>query len=191
MKLHALAAIYRSMGLELQAPTPSPNVAHSRNAVAAPTDISARSKPALRKVLDVEISGGAMIPCFVHPTHPSHHPFAGSSASFHCWRCSISCLAGRDRPYAQTGSFTVINTNDSGVGSLRQAITDANNSGFSARNRLQHPDQRSGLRRRHLHHPPLTELPILRNNIEIDGATQTAFTGDTNSAGPEIMLDVA
>src|SRR5262249_11409451 len=38
---------------------------------------------------------------------------------------------------------------------------------------------------------PRTPLPAITDALTIDGSTQTAFTGNTNVAGPEVVLDGA
>lgn len=88
--------------------------------------------------------------------------------------------------------FVVTNTGDSGPGSLRAAIEAANEAcaTFSIPCRVAF----------HIEAPvpangwytilPNTPLPKLTGtDIEIDGATQTAFGGDTNPLGPEIAID--
>ena len=88
----------------------------------------------------------------------------------------------------------VTNTNDAGAGSLRQAILDANSglctdgSGncaikFAIPNTDPNFDGTAWTIR------PLTPLPtITRAGLDIDGSTQSSFAGDTNPAGPEIVI---
>jgi hypothetical protein len=101
--------------------------------------------------------------------------------------------------------FTVSNTDDSGSGSLRQAILDADAATSGPITiALQIPtsdpnfvDDDSGLSGGDSAADvfvisPLSPLPALNNPnaaIIIDGGTQTAFTGDTNPFGPEVVLD--
>jgi hypothetical protein len=90
--------------------------------------------------------------------------------------------------------FPVTNTGDSGPGSLRQAILDINETCAALAEpcgpafRIDGPVPVEGwftIR-------PSSPLPALTANIVVvDGRTQTAHTGDTNPAGPEIMLDGA
>ena len=83
----------------------------------------------------------------------------------------------------------VDNTNDEGAGSLRQALLDAQQ--FCATVPLCTIDFRipgAGEEGRFVIRPR-SELPEVRGNVELDGATQTRFGGDTNPAGPEIVLD--
>ena len=90
-------------------------------------------------------------------------------------------------------SFDVTTTADSGPGSLRQAIIDANAqcSGNDVRLpcrvafRIPAPVPASGW----FTFEPLSPLPPLTvTDLTIDGETQTSFTGDTNSHGPEVFL---
>lgn len=100
---------------------------------------------------------------------------------------ALSCTA-----YAST--FTVINTYDSGAGSLRQAITDAT-TGYTGNHSINFNipitdpgyDVATGTFTIHL----LSELPylLIGGNITIDATTQTANVGNTNAAGPEIVID--
>jgi hypothetical protein len=86
----------------------------------------------------------------------------------------------------------VINTDDSGVGSLRQAIIDANASAgadnilFSIDLLDSHYNSTSGVWTIQL----LTELPMLTGGyIVIDGNSQTTNIGNTNLLGPEIEIN--
>lgn len=90
--------------------------------------------------------------------------------------------------YAAT--YTVTNTNDSGAGSLRQAMTDATGSyignhtiNFNIPQTDAGYDATSGTFTIHLQ----SELPylLMAGNITIDGTTQP----NTNPNGPEIVLD--
>jgi hypothetical protein len=104
--------------------------------------------------------------------------------------------------------FRVTNTNNSGTGSLRQAIVNANNAVGGAVVRFAIPttdpnfvdvdgflndqfpnadDDPDAARIR-----PLSPLPALNNStggILIDGTSQTAFVGNLNDFGPEVVLD--
>jgi hypothetical protein len=99
-------------------------------------------------------------------------------------------------PTIQTRSFgrevVVTNSGDAGQGSLRAAIEYAND--VCPRDavpcnivfRIQAPVPERGWYTIF----PNTPLPaITAPDIEIDGASQTKFSGDTNPAGPEIALD--
>jgi parallel beta-helix repeat protein len=89
-------------------------------------------------------------------------------------------------------TFTVVNTNDAGAGSLRQAILDANaNTGqdtvvFEIPTSDPGYDASTGT----WVITPQTPLPCLTDyaGTIIDGATQATFAGDTNVWGPEIVL---
>lgn len=84
-------------------------------------------------------------------------------------------------------TVSVTNTRDSGPGSLRSALTFA----------TKHPNTVIGfrvpsgaMRRGVAIIQPATALPALTaNGTRIDGGTQTRFGGNTNSSGPEVMLD--
>src|SRR5215207_2961588 len=73
-------------------------------------------------------------------------------------------------PAAFAATFTVTNTNDSGAGSLRQAILDANATAgldtisFSIGSGVQTIS-------------PLTTLPVITDPAIIDGTTQPGFSG--------------
>lgn len=88
--------------------------------------------------------------------------------------------------------FVVTNTGDAGPGTLRDAIERANHDcaaiGFPCRVafHIGQPVPASGW----YTILPNTPLPgIIATDVEIDGATQTQFGGDTNPRGPEITLD--
>jgi uncharacterized repeat protein (TIGR01451 family) len=88
------------------------------------------------------------------------------------------------------GTYTVTNTASSGPGSLRQAILDANSgtcpSPCTIQFNIPGPAGPGGV---HVIQPN-SKLPwITASNVTIDGGTQTTFGGDTNPAGPEIVLD--
>jgi parallel beta-helix repeat protein len=89
-------------------------------------------------------------------------------------------------------TFTVTNTLDSGAGSLRQAMIDTSSAICAYEDRcviafsIAAPVPESGW----FTISPLSPLPVLSNGwTTIDGATQTAATGDTNPFGPEIELE--
>lgn len=90
---------------------------------------------------------------------------------------------------AYAATFTVTNTADSGTGSLRAAITAANGApgstvAFNISN--SDPNFSGGVARIQ----PATPLPpITANSTIIDGGTQTTAVGNTNPAGPEILID--
>lgn len=92
---------------------------------------------------------------------------------------------------AQSGPTPVLVTTsaDSGPGSLRQAILDANASAEPNEVVFNIPTSDAGFDGQVFTISPISALPIVRNDLAIDGATQTAFSGDTNPAGPEVVLD--
>ncbi|ADV63588.1 hypothetical protein Isop_3023 [Isosphaera pallida ATCC 43644] len=100
--------------------------------------------------------------------------------------------------------FTVTNTSDSGPGSLRQAILNANASNQPALIDFRIPTSDPGFVDVDSNLPggdaepdafvirPTTALPALSNpnhRVAIDGRAQTLFTCDTHALGPEIILD--
>lgn len=87
-------------------------------------------------------------------------------------------------------TFTVTNTLDSGAGSLRQAIVDANASGATPHTIVFNiPGSDPGFDGNVFTIKPLSPFPDVRGGITIDGATQTVFSGDTNAFGPEVVLN--
>jgi len=87
--------------------------------------------------------------------------------------------------------LVVTNTSDSGAGSLRQAIVDANaNPGSTIAFNIPTSDPGFSPSGGWFTIAPLSPLPSLTaDGTTIDGSTQTAFTGNTNPAGPEVFLD--
>jgi hypothetical protein len=73
---------------------------------------------------------------------------------------------------ASAAIFSVTNTNDSGAGSLRQAILNANTNG-SGPHVIAFNFATSGP----FHITPLTVLPAVSNALTIDGTTATNFAG--------------
>src|SRR5207244_573235 len=80
-------------------------------------------------------------------------------------------LRRRLEPKALAASFTVTNTNDSGAGSLRQAILDANAS--AGADTISFNISASGVQRITL----TTILPSITDPVTIDGTTQPGFSG--------------
>ena len=101
-------------------------------------------------------------------------------------------------------TLTVTNTFNSGLGSLRQAITDANAATAPVTISFNIPATDPGFVDADATLPggdpgpdvfviqPLWAFPAINNpnyGITIDGTTQATFGGDTNSFGPEIVLN--
>lgn len=90
-------------------------------------------------------------------------------------------------------TFTVVSTNDSGAGTLRNAISSANVTPGSPHSIIFNiPTTDAGYNSTTgvWTISPLTALPyITGSNITIDGMSQTTFAGNTNPNGPEIDLD--
>jgi hypothetical protein len=90
--------------------------------------------------------------------------------------------------------FTVVNTFDSGLGSLRQAITDANNAGGGVTIQFHIPTSDPGYSNDFYGTNtwtilPLSPLPtITANGIVIDGFSETRYAGNQNILGPEIQI---
>lgn len=76
-------------------------------------------------------------------------------------------------------SFTVVNTNDSGVGSLRQAITDSNNQASDSTNTISFNLAAAGVQKLSLAGP----LPPLASPTILDGYTQPGATANTLTNG--------
>jgi len=74
---------------------------------------------------------------------------------------------------AFANTFTVINTNDSGAGSLRQAITDANN--HAGLDTIDFNIPGSGVQTI----TPASDLPAITDPVIIDGYTQTGASANT------------
>ncbi len=95
-------------------------------------------------------------------------------------------------PLGVSSAMLVTNTDDSGAGTLRQAITDANLHVGADTITFAIPTSDQG------YSPvsgvwtirPVTPLPDLTDHgTTIDGLSQTAFLGDSNPKGPEIQID--
>jgi hypothetical protein len=85
---------------------------------------------------------------------------------------------------------TVINTNDAGPGSLRQGLLNSNTDGMPSQIAFNIPTGDPGFDGATFTIKPLTPLPVLSaGDAAVDGTTQTAFTGDTNPLGPEIVIN--
>lgn len=90
----------------------------------------------------------------------------------------------------QAAPLMVINTNNDGPGSLRAAITAANMANGNSAIQFNIPRTDPGFNGTIFRIRVMSALPAInRDNTIIDGATQTAATGDSNPLGPEIVLD--
>src|SRR6266850_8075863 len=84
-------------------------------------------------------------------------------------------------------TLTVSNVSDSGPSSLRAAIDAANQNLGPDTIVFNIPTSNPGFDGTVFTIQPLSALsPLTDANTTIDGATQTAFTGDTNPGGPEV-----
>ena len=72
---------------------------------------------------------------------------------------------------AKAATFTVINTNDSGAGSLRLAIMTANGNGFHVHDTINFNIPGGGVKTI----SPLTPLPTITEPVTIDGTTQPGW----------------
>lgn len=95
-------------------------------------------------------------------------------------------------PASASGSSPIVvtNTSDSGAGSLRQAILDANASGSTSSIVFNIPTTDPGFNGRWFTIRPTLPLPnITQDGTSIDGSTEAVFAGDTNPSGPEVELN--
>ncbi len=91
---------------------------------------------------------------------------------------------------AFSATFTVTNTADAGPGSLRDAISQANSSLGADVIIFNIPTTDPNFDGSVFIIKPLSgEFILTDGGTTIDGATQTAFTGDTNPNGPEVVID--
>lgn len=89
------------------------------------------------------------------------------------------------------GTLVVTNTADSGPGSLRAAIDAANTSPGPTRILFRIPTSDPGFAGGVFTIRPTSALPPLQSPSVVDGFSQIAFSGDTNAAGPEVVLNGA
>lgn len=92
---------------------------------------------------------------------------------------------------AAAATFTVTTTADAGPGSLRAAIEAANAAPGSDIILFRIPTTDSGFSGGVFTIRPASPLPVLEGPTLLDGSSQTGFTGNTNPAGPEIVLNGA
>jgi hypothetical protein len=102
----------------------------------------------------------------------------------------LLCIGALVAPFlintAAADTFPVTNTNDSGSGSLRQAIMDAN--GRSGPDIISFNVTGSGVRTI----APATELPVITSPVTIDGYTQPGASVNTLESGDDakIMIEL-
>jgi parallel beta-helix repeat protein len=111
-----------------------------------------------------------------------------------CFTVSLFLLSLLTFPLlAQPTHFVVSNVNDDGSGSLRQAIRDVNaacqlvSMPCEIVFQIPAPVPESGW----FTIQPFSALPEIVASVNIDGASQKLFTGDTNPDGPEIEINGA
>jgi hypothetical protein len=76
-------------------------------------------------------------------------------------------------------TFLVVNTNDSGAGSLRQALLDSNSPSSPGPNVIDFNIPASGVQTI----SPATALPVITNPVTIDGYSQPGANPNTNGSG--------
>jgi hypothetical protein len=96
---------------------------------------------------------------------------------------AASLLLAAKPSYAST-TFTVTNTNDSGAGSVRQAIIDANNASGADTINFNIPG--SGVHTI----TPASELPAITGPVTIDGYTQPGAKPNTKAVGNDAVLKI-
>lgn len=102
-------------------------------------------------------------------------------------------LATAYGPPAVAPTNVVTNTRDSGPGSLRSAIYDASDRaeatpGTITAVEFRVPATDPGFDGTVTRFRPTAALPALGSGTRIDGQTQTTFGGNTNAAGPEVLI---
>ena len=113
---------------------------------------------------------------------PSGHPTAGTMRIRRLFRRGATVVvllaSGASAPAAEAGTFTVTNTGNSGGGSLRQAITDANTAAGADTIAFNIPSAGPYTI------SPTSALPTITGTATVDGTTQPGFSGT-----PIIELD--
>jgi hypothetical protein len=105
-------------------------------------------------------------------------------ASMLAMLASMLVMGQAARPAHASTNFTVTNTNDSGAGSLRQAILDANNT-FGA-DVIDFDIPGTGVQTI----APSTDLPPITHQVTIDGYTQTGAHPNTKTVGDDAVLKI-
>ena len=95
-------------------------------------------------------------------------------------------------PTAQAATFTVTNTNDSGAGSLRQAIVDANNAAGADTISFNIPgsDPDCDPATHVCTITPVTQLPLITSPVTVDGYTQPGSSANTVPNGDNAVLQI-
>ena len=88
------------------------------------------------------------------------------------------------KPAHASTTFTVINTNDTGAGSLRQAITDANNT--SGADVINFNIAGTGVHTI----APESALPQITEAVTIDGYSQPGAKPNTKAVGSDAVLKI-
>src|SRR6266576_2040799 len=116
-------------------------------------------------------------------THNQYSPQTGRRQSRSIsWALAIPALLLFFAASAQASTFTVINTSDSGPGSLRQAISDAN--GNPGADTIAFNIPGSGVHTI----SPLTPLPTVTGPVTIDGYAQPGSSQNTLAVGDNAVL---
>lgn len=86
-------------------------------------------------------------------------------------------------------TFLVTTTEDAGPGSLRQALIEANSHAGPDTILFNIPKSGNLFNGSAWFIEPATDLPeLIDDSTMIDGTSQTAYSGDTNSEGPEVVI---
>jgi hypothetical protein len=100
----------------------------------------------------------------------------------------VANILVNDLAFSQS-DFTVTNTNDSGVGSLRQAIIDANLYGGPADIEFNIPTSDPNFSGSIFQIEPQSQLPTLTDsNAVFYGSSQESYTGNTNGGQPVVYI---
>jgi hypothetical protein len=122
---------------------------------------------------DLVIDGSNILNFFQDDLAAGNEASAGSVARIRLYDAPMNAsqVAALDREPAAPTSFTVTNTNDSGLGSFRQALLDANANVGTDTITFNIPG--SGVQTI----SPLSPLPVITGSAIIDGATQPGYAG--------------
>jgi hypothetical protein len=143
------------------------------------------------------------LPRIYAATSSDYHDITSGNNGQYSAGTGYDLVTGRGSPIANrlindlafsTGDLTVTNTNDSGTGSLRQAIINANtySDGVSFTISFDIPTTSPNYSSGVFTIKPGTQLPtITANHLIINGNTQEIYTGATNSTRPVIYLNGA